>query len=521
MESDYFYRVADLNLIFVIHRYRMKKTPLIKAENITKRFPGTLALDKVNFELKKGEIHALCGENGAGKSTLMMIMSGVYSPDDGELLFDGQKIHFRDPHHAQEFGISTVFQELALSPNMSVAENVFTNNQPSGHLGWIKLDQMYRRTRETLKNFGVSIDPKSPLYTHSVAVQQIVEIARAVQRSARVLILDEPTSAIGEREREQLFKVLLTLKGNGVGIILVSHKLEEVFAISDHITVLKDGKFVGTLKTADTNQEKVVRMMVGRQLGHLFPAKSENAAEPFLELNNYSGPGFTNVNLTVRSGEILGLFGLTGSGRTELARTIFGIYNSKGGDLYLNGRSQNFSSAQKAMQAGIAYITDDRKLDGLFLAMSINRNIAAASLRALSGMYFMNRLKENRLSQESVDSLNIKTSSINQPVSGLSGGNQQKVLFAKWLARQPKLMVADEPTRGIDVGAKAEVHALLRNLAENGTAVMMISSELPEIIGMCDRIAVMREGCLIKIFNGDEATEENVGAVALGAENGV
>jgi ribose transport system ATP-binding protein len=499
----------------------MEQTPLIRAANITKRFPGTLALESVNFELAQGEIHSLCGENGAGKSTLMMIIAGVHQMDGGSLFFNGDKINFRDPHHAQQVGISTVFQELALSPNMSVAENVFTNSQPIGRLGLIKTEQMYRETSEALKKFGIHINPKTPLHIHSVAVQQIVEIARAVQRNAKVLILDEPTSAIGEREREHLFTVLRALRKNGVGIILVSHKLDEVFAISDRITVLKDGKFVGTLKTADTNQDEVVRMMVGRELNQLYPGKSKSSDDPLLELQSYSGPGFADVNLTVYNGEILGLFGLTGSGRTELARAIFGMVKSISGKLYLNGHLSNLKSARKAMQAGIAYITEDRKLDGLFLAMSIDRNIAAANLKALSGLYFMKRQKEIGLSLKSIESLNIKTGSIDQPVSGLSGGNQQKVLFAKWLARQPKLMIADEPTRGIDVGAKAEVHGLLRDLANNGTAVMMISSELPEIIGMCDRIAVMREGCLARIFNGDEATEENVGAIALGAANAV
>lgn len=491
-------------------------TLLIEAKRISKRFPGTLALNSVDFELRRGEIHALCGENGAGKSTLMLIMSGVYQPDDGELFLDGKKTFFSSPHHAQLLGISTVFQELALSPNMSVAENVFTNSQPSGLLGFIKIDLLNRRTHEALDVFGVSIDPNSPLHAHSVAIQQIVEIARAVQRNARVLILDEPTSAVGGRERDQLMKVMRTLRDSGVGIILVSHKLEEVFALSDRITVLKDGGLVGTLKTTETNQDEVVHMMVGRELTHLFPTRSETVAKPFMEIHNFSGPGFSNINLNVRSGEILGLFGLTGSGRTELARAIFGDLKRTSGQLILNGEPHSLSTTRQAMQAGIAYITEDRKLDGLFLGMSVCRNIAAVCLEALSGLIFMNRSKENRLSHDSIESLDIKTSSIQQPIDGLSGGNQQKVLFAKWLARQPRMLIADEPTRGIDIGAKAEVHLLLRKLADKGTAVIMISSELPEIIGMCDRVAVMHEGYVAKIFDGDEATEEAVGAVALG-----
>jgi ribose transport system ATP-binding protein len=494
----------------------MPDNTLIEVKNISKRFPGTLALDNVDFDLHSGEIHALCGENGAGKSTLMLIMAGVYPPDGGELFLDGKKTILSTPHHAQQLGISTVFQELALSPKMSVAENVFTNSQPSGPLGFIKLDQMYLRTQKALNAFGVSIDPSSPLDSHSVAIQQIVEIARAVQRNARVLILDEPTSAVGGRERDQLMKVMRTLRDSGVGIILVSHKLEEVFALSDRITVLKDGRRVGTLKTAETHPDEVVRMMVGRELTHLFPDRSKIVARPFMEIRDFSGPGFADISMTIRSGEILGMFGLTGSGRTELARTIFGDLKRTGGQLEINGEPRTLSSTRQAMQAGIAYITEDRKLDGLFLGMSVCRNIAAVCLKALSGLVFMNRTKENRLASDSIASLDIKASSVQQPIDSLSGGNQQKVLFAKWLARQPSMLIADEPTRGIDIGAKAEVHLLLRKLAENGTAVMMISSELPEIIGMCDRIAVMHEGSLIKVFAGDEATEEAVGAVALG-----
>ncbi len=491
--------------------------PLIEARKITKVFPGTLALNKVDFALLPGEIHAIAGENGAGKSTLMLLMAGVYQPDEGDLIIEGQPVKLRDPHHSQLKGISTVFQELALAPNMSVAENVFTNVQPTNRAGLIHFEDMYRETQKALEIFGVEINPKAPLRNYSVAIQQIVEIARAIQRKARVLILDEPTSAIGERETEKLLQVLRMLRDRGVSIIYVSHKLNEVFAISDRITVLKDGNLVGTLNTADTTQDAVVNMMVGRELSQLFP-ESHNGGkeETTLKVKNLSGPGFSNVSLDMQSGKVLGIFGLTGAGRTELARGIFGVEPIFSGEILIRDHTVKIANPQQAMNEGIAYIPEDRKQDGLFLEMSFRDNTAAACLRALSGSIFMHRAKEESLAQDAMDKLEIKARSIGQPVSGLSGGNQQKVLFAKWLSRHPKVLIADEPTRGVDVGAKAEIHALLRELADDGAAVVMISSELPEVLGMSDRIAVMREGRLVTVLDRNQATEELVASYALG-----
>jgi ABC-type sugar transport system ATPase subunit len=491
--------------------------PLVEARAITKAFPGTLALDRVDFHLMPGEIHALVGENGAGKTTLMLVMAGVHQPDGGELLIDGQRVRPRDPHHAQRLGISTVFQELALCPNMSVAENVFTNTQPVHGLGLIRFRDLYEATERALQPFGVELNPRAPLRQYNVAKQQIVEIARAVQRQARVLILDEPTSAIGERETEQLFQVLRMLRAQGVGIIYVSHKLDEVFAISDRITVLKDGKLVGTVPTEDATQDMVVRMMVGRELEQLFPSRNGVRREPILEIRNLSGRGYSNVSLTMYTGEVLGVFGLTGAGRTELARGIFGIEPPISGQILIRGRPIKARSPGTAIAEGIAYIPEDRKRDGLFLEMTLRENIAAACLRAVSGFVFMDRARENSLASQAVEKLWIRTTGIQQRVSRLSGGNQQKVLFAKWLACRPAVLIADEPTRGVDVGAKAEVHALLRSLANGGAAVVMISSELPEVLGMSDRVAVMREGRLVGIFDREEATEERIGSYALGA----
>ena len=490
---------------------------LIEARKITKVFPGTLALNKVDFNLLPGEIHAIAGENGAGKSTLMLIMAGVYQPDGGKLIFEGRPAKLRNPQDSQRNGISTVFQELALAPNMSVAENVFTNVQPANRVGLINFEDMYGETEKALEIFGVQINPKAPLRNYSVAIQQIVEIARAIQKKARVLILDEPTSAIGERETEKLLQVLRILRDRGVSIIYVSHKLKEVFAVSDRITVLKDGNLVATLRTADTSQDAVVNMMVGRELSQLFPPLHNGGKkEAVLKVKNLSGPGFSNVSLDMHSGKVLGIFGLTGAGRSELARGIFGVEQIIAGEILIQGRAVKIANPRQAMNEGIAYIPEDRKQDGLFLEMSFKDNTAAACLRALSGYLFMNRSKVEAQARSAMDKLGIKARSIGQIVAGLSGGNQQKVLFAKWLALHPKVLIADEPTRGVDVGAKAEIHALLRKLADDGAAVAMISSELPEVLGMSDRIAVMRAGRLVAVLDRNQATEELVASYALG-----
>ena len=490
---------------------------LIEARQMTKEFPGTLALNKVDFSLLPAEIHAIAGENGAGKSTLMLIMAGVYQPDGGELIIQGRPVRLRDPLHSQRMGISTVFQELALAPNMSVAENVFTNTQPSNRVGLIHFQNMYEEAEEALEILGVQINPKAPLRNYNVAIQQIVEIARAIQRKANVLILDEPTSAIGERETERLLQVLRMLRDRGVSIIYVSHKLNEIFAISDRVTVLKDGNLVATLRTSDTSQDAVVNMMVGRQLSHLFPPPhSGGKEEPVLKVVNLSGSGFSNVNLEMQAGEVLGIFGLTGAGRTELARGIFGVEPIISGEILIGDRETKIANPHQAMNEGIAYIPEDRRLDGLFLEMSLKDNTAVACLRALSGYLFMNRSKGEALARDAISRLGIKARNIGQTVAGLSGGNQQKVLFAKWLARRPRVLIADEPTRGIDVGAKGEIHALLRKLASDGAAVAMISSELPEVLGVSDRIAVMREGRLVVVLDRNQATEELVASYALG-----
>lgn len=494
-----------------------KSNVIFEAHQITKNYPGTCALNSVDFFLKKGEVHALVGENGAGKSTLMQIMAGVLKPDHGSLILNGSEIHLRDPSHAQHLGISLVFQELALCTNMSVAENVFTNIQPVKAFDFINFDEMYAAAGTSLQTFGVELDPRMLLHNFNLATQQIVEIARAIQRNASVLLLDEPTSAIGSKETERLFQVIRTLSNHGVGVVYVSHKLDEVFKISDRITVLKDGNLVGTVNTKETTPDDIVRMMVGREFDKMFTQSGTIQTTPLLKVKHLSGKGFSDVSLEANSGEVLGLFGLTGAGRSELARAIFGIDPPTSGEILLDDQVVHITNPRQGMKMGIAYVTEDRKIDGLFLEMSLKNNIASTNLDVISQGIMISNRRLTALAKEWIQNLQIKSRNVEQFVNYLSGGNQQKVLFAKWLARNPRVLIADEPTRGVDVGAKADIHALLHERARNGAVVVVISSELPEVMGLSDRIAVMRAGKVVGVFNSAEASEEQIVAYAVGA----
>jgi ribose transport system ATP-binding protein len=499
-------------------RIDMDESDLIfEARKVTKNYPGTRALDAVDFHLRKGEVHALVGENGAGKSTLMLIMAGVLKLDGGSLLLNGKEVVIHDPSHAQHLGISLVFQELALCANMSVAENIFTNIQPVKSLDFVDFEKMNGATRASLEAFGIDLDPAAPLRNYNLATQQIVEIARAIQRNASVLLLDEPTSAIGSRETERLFQVIRSLRDRGVGVVYVSHKLDEVFEISDRITVLKDGMLMGTVVTDQTTPDEIVRMMVGREFDKMFPQAEKADSASLLRLEHLSGSGFTDVSLDANSGEVLGLFGLTGAGRSELARAVFGIDPVTKGEILLDNRPVRIVSPQKAMKLGIAYVPEDRKLDGLFLEMSLQNNVASTNLDQVSQGLMISDRRLASLAGDWIQRLQIRARNLEHLVGYLSGGNQQKVLFGKWLARGPRVLIADEPTRGVDVGAKADIHSLLHDLARKGAAVLMISSELPEVMGLCDRIAVMRAGKIVGVFKGNEATEEQLVAYAAGA----
>ncbi len=490
---------------------------LLEASGISKQFPGTLALDNVQLELQAGEIHAVVGENGAGKSTLMKILSGVYTADTGEVRFEGQPLALASPRDALAHGIAIVHQELSLVPALTVAENIYPGRLPTNAFGFVKYGELFRRAAEILRSVNLDVNPRTPVSELSVAKQQLVEIAKALSMDARVLILDEPTSALTEREVETLFSLLRELAGRGVGILYISHKLDEIFALTDRITVLRDGKYIGTVNTRDVTVDDVIRMMVGRELGHMYPDKAQGDRVPLLEVRNLRLLGYNTPNsFTLYAGEVVGFAGLIGSGRTELARAIFGADERDSGEILLEGKPITINTPSDAIKYQIGYLPEDRKAVGLFLEMAVKMNIEAANRDAVTTRGFISPAKERVLAEQYVKQLDIMTSGVDQEVRRLSGGNQQKVLVAKWLAIKPKVLIADEPTRGVDVGAKSEIHHLLRRLANEGVAVMMISSELPEILGMSDRVLVMHEGAIVAELSGAEATEEQIMQYASG-----
>lgn len=490
---------------------------VLQIKGLSKSFPGVQALCEVDLEVRRGEIHALVGENGAGKSTLMMILAGIYQPDCGDILLDGHEVRIADARHAQRLGIATVFQEMSLCPNLSVAENIFAHRQPVRFWGFIDNKEMNRRAQELLEPFGVRIDPKALTGNLIIANQQLVEIAKALSLNARLLILDEPTSALSEEETQRLFAVLRRLKERGVTIIFITHRIAEIFQIADRATVLRDGHKVDTVEVKDLTVEKLISMMVGRELTHLYPPKAEKLGEVILRVEHLSrGQAFQDISFEVRRGEILGIAGLVGSGRTEVAHSLFGIDPVDSGEIFMLGQKVKIDSPQVAIRLGMGYVPEDRKSEGLFLKMSVSENVIAAGLSRFSRFGWMDCGLEACVTTDFVEKLNIRTTSIAQETIALSGGNQQKVLLAKWLALTPQVMIVDEPTRGVDVGAKAEIHALLRQIADHGAGIIMISSDLPEILGMSDRIIVMHEGRVCGRLDGRTATEEKVMACATG-----
>jgi len=491
--------------------------PLLQATGIVKQFPGTLALDRAQIELQPGEIHAVVGENGAGKSTLMKILCGVYEADAGEIIFEGRRVVPASPRAARELGIAIVHQELSLVPPLTVAENIFAGRLPTNVLGMVKYGQLFRDAQRALDDLEVAVDPRALVSEISIATQQLVEIAKALSQQCKVLILDEPTSALTEREVETLFSLLRRLAAQGVGILYISHKLDEVFRLSDRITVLRDGQYIGTLETSKATTDEVIRMMVGRELGSMYPAKASEIGAPLLEVRDLLLLGADAANsFVLHAGEIVGMAGLIGAGRTELARAIFGVDPAASGTILVDGQPVTIHSPSDAIALQIGYLPEDRKAAGLFLDMSVKWNIVSVNRRAITRYGFINPPAEAALAREYVDRLQIMTPSIEQEVRRLSGGNQQKVLVAKWLAIRPRVFIVDEPTRGVDVGAKSEIHHLLRALANEGVAVLMISSELPEILGLSDRILVMHEGAIVADLDAHSATEEAIMQYASG-----
>ncbi|MDO4274359.1 MAG: sugar ABC transporter ATP-binding protein [Eubacteriales bacterium] len=491
----------------------MDSDVILKTENIKKHFTGTYALKGVTVELKKGEIHALVGENGAGKSTLMNIISGVFPADEGSVYLDGKLIHFRNPNDAQMSGIGFVHQELALCQDLSVSNNIFIGHLPTKK-GMVDNDSLCRQSRQILEKFGESgrnIDPSETVSTLSVAQQQMVEIAKALSSDCKVLIFDEPTSSLNEDEAEGLFEMIRKLARQGIGIFYISHKMDEIFSLCNTITIMRDGCRIETVSVKDTNTEYVVSNMVGKELGNLYPEKSTVKGAEVLRVENLTRePLFSNVSFSTYQGEILGLCGLVGAGRTEIARAVCGIDKRQSGDIYLNGKKLSVNNCKDASRAGICYLTEDRKKDGLFLDMSLIENMIAPQIDAFSSHGFVTVRRAEKTTGRYKELLNVKYSSLNQNIGSLSGGNQQKLMLAKLLAMKPKVLFLDEPTRGIDVGAKAEIHQLLRKLCEEGISIVVISSEMPETVGVCDRVVVINNGKSVGEISGSRLTQGKI-----------
>ncbi|BCS80382.1 sugar ABC transporter ATP-binding protein [Anaerocellum diazotrophicum] len=484
---------------------------LLRLHGITKIFPGTVALSDVSFAVNKAEIHAIVGENGAGKSTLMNIISGSLIPDKGEIYLEGRKVNIKSPRDAQNLGISIVHQELALCPHLTVAENIYIGRLPKNSAKIVDFKKLNQMSQEVLSLFDeVNIKPNDKVANLNVAQQQIVEIAKAITFNCKLLILDEPTSALSEADAAVLFKIIKDLKAKGISILYISHRLREIFELADRITVLRDGRYITTLNAAETNPDQVVSLMVGREIKEMYPPKAEKIGKEIFKVENINSDKVYNVSFSLREGEILGFAGLVGSGRTELAQTICGILPRNSGEIYLDGKRIEINSFEDAIKQKIGYVTEDRKQYGLFLKLPVAYNVSAIHLKHDYKRLLIDKNHELSLADEYVKKLNVKTSSYLQLVMSLSGGNQQKVMIAKWLAIHPRILILDEPTRGIDVGAKAEIHNLLRELAKSGIGIILISSELPEIIGMCDRVLVMREGRITGELAGEKITEENI-----------
>lgn len=502
---------------------------LLQMLSITKDFPGVRALDNVNFDLIKGECHALVGENGAGKSTLMKILSGVYpfGSYSGEILVEGKAKRFYSVKDAEASGIGIIFQELSLVKDLSIAENIFLGSLPS-NFGIVNRDELNQRATQLLKDLHLFIDPSITAGDLSIGKQQIIEIAKALSKNAKILVLDEPTSALTDSETEVLFEIIRKLKAKDVGLIYISHKLEEVFSISERITVLRDGKTVLTKNTKDTTKEEIIAHMVGRQIETIFPKTSHKPEDEALRVENFSVYNrfdrkvVSDVSFFVRKGEVLGIAGLIGAGRSELLMGIFGAWQGKTeGLVFLDGRRVSIKSPTDAIRVGIGFVTEDRKRYGLVLEKSIQENVTLASLKEISKHFLLDKIKEIFIAKNLIDSLHIKTQSPTSIVATLSGGNQQKVVLAKWLLTKPKILFLDEPTRGIDVAAKQEFYLQIDQLAKQGLAIVLVSSELPEILGLSDRILVMHEGKLTAEFDREQATPEKIMMAATGYERKV
>lgn len=484
---------------------------ILYMENITKIFPGVKALDDIRIDLRPGEVHTLMGENGAGKSTLMKIIAGVYKPDEGKYFFEGEEVSFNSTRDAQLKGISIIYQEFNLIPHLSIAENMFLGREPVVGLGQIDWKKMYKNTKTLLAELGVTLNPKEKIINLSIANKQMVEIAKALSFNSKVIIMDEPTAVLEDEEIEHLFRIIRDLKKKNVGIFYISHKMDEIFKISDRITVFRDGKYIQTMQAAETNTDEIIRMMVGREIGDLFPRVQRRIGQPILEVQNLTVPGkFQNVNFQVRRGEILGFAGLMGCGKIEVGKAIFGYYQNIRGKMLVDGEKVEIKSPSVAIRKKFALVSEERKLGGLVLERDVKENITLASLKKICKANGIQHTLEKQIVRQAIKDLNIKVAGIERPVKTLSGGNQQKVALAKWLETGPELLILLEPTRGIDIGSKSEIYNLISKLAEEGMAILYISSELAELVGMCDRVIVMHEGEITGEVSGADITQEKI-----------
>ena len=490
---------------------------LLEMKNVTKTFPGVKALDGVHLKVRKGTVHGLMGENGAGKSTLMKIINGIYKPDSGEIYFKGEKVDFKNTKDSLDAGIAMIHQELSPIPEMTVAENIFLGREPS-KFGIVDEKKLYQMTQELLDGLHIKLSPYKKMRELSTAYTQLVEIAKAISYDADLIIMDESTSAITEKEVAQLFEMIRKLKAKGVAIIYITHKMDEVFQITDECTTFRDGKYIGTGLSSELTENEIITMLVGREVNDIFPKVDvEEFGDTLLEVKGLTHKElFKDISFSIKAGEIIGFAGLMGAGRSEVMETIFGIRESVSGEVYIKGEKVNIKSPRDAMDLGIGLLTEDRKGTGLFLPLSVADNTIMPdnnSYKTSAGLLNEKKVRVNCELQRK--KLRIKTPSIDQLVCNLSGGNQQKVLIGRWLLMDPDILIIDEPTRGIDVGAKSEIHALMCELASQGKAIIMVSSELPEILGMSDRVLVMHEGKITGELNREEATQENIMALAV------
>ncbi len=490
---------------------------ILKMENITKKFPGVIALNKVQLKVRKGTVHALMGENGAGKSTLMKVLLGLYKPDEGEIYFKDEKVNFTGPNDALKHGIAMIHQELANMPERTVAENMFLGREIMTKKMIVDFKSMVAESQKIFDHLRININPKTKMKKLTVAQQQLCEIAKAISCNADLIIMDEPTSSIMEDDAENLFRIINELLEKDITIIYISHKMDEIFKISDDITVFRDGTYVGTEKAEDINQNILISMMVGREITDFYHKKEVKIGETVLKIENLSCDNlFHNVNFELHKGEILGFAGLVGAGRTEIMETIFGIRKKSSGRIIINGQEVNINSPKDAINNNIGFLTEDRKDSGCFLSLSVARNTYIASIDKYTTFGFTSRKKTNLATEEMRNKLSIKVPTIEQLMKNLSGGNQQKVLIGRWLLIAPKILIVDEPTRGIDVGSKTVIHGLLSDLAEQGTSIILISSEMPEVMGMSDRIVVLHEGNITGILERNEISQEHIMELSSG-----